>query len=150
MIIKGSKIELAKPMGVFANVGEVCEVTDVVEGGIISFRFGGCHLGCMSYDEYQKYFVDYVEPVKIKREWTKWNETETDHYTLEGEYRCLTILYRSNDKKVEVKLSGSELKASSCCNKVDEFDLDKGIDLAIARLKVKMLNEEAKNMASKM
>ncbi len=55
-MIKGDLIRLTIPMGVFDNIGEVCEVTDVSEDGIISFKFGGCHLGCMSYNEFEKYF----------------------------------------------------------------------------------------------
>lgn len=56
MIEKGNEIRLVRQMGVFNNIGEVCEVTDVSEDGVISFRFGGCHLGCMSYNEFEKYF----------------------------------------------------------------------------------------------
>lgn len=56
MITKGNEIRLIKPMGVFDNIGEVCEVTDISEDGVISFKFGGCHLGCISYNEFEKYF----------------------------------------------------------------------------------------------
>ena len=31
MITKGNEIRLIKPMGVFDNIGEVCEVTDVIK-----------------------------------------------------------------------------------------------------------------------
>ena len=61
---KGDSIRLVKPMGVFNNIGEVCEITDVSEDGVISFRFGGSHLGCMSYNEFEKYF----ELVEIEEE----------------------------------------------------------------------------------
>ena len=55
MITKGSKIQLVKPMGVFDNIGEVCEVVNVTEDGVISFKFGnGMHLGCMSYGELER------------------------------------------------------------------------------------------------
>lgn len=53
-MIKGDKIKLVHKMGIFDNIGEICEVTDIQEGGVICFKFGGCHLGCMSYDEYEK------------------------------------------------------------------------------------------------
>lgn len=39
MITKGNEIRLIKPMGVFDNIGEICEVTDVLEDGVISFKF---------------------------------------------------------------------------------------------------------------
>lgn len=62
MLVNGEKIELVKPMGAFKNVGEVCEVVDVSEDGVISFKFGnGRHLGCMSSDEFEKYFKKYEE-----------------------------------------------------------------------------------------
>ena len=63
---KGDRIKLIKSMGVFTNVGEICDVVDVTTDGIISFKFGnGKHLGCMSYDEFEKYF----ELVESKRVW---------------------------------------------------------------------------------
>lgn len=70
-MIKGDKIKLVKPMGMFTNVGEICEVVDVNEDGVISFKFGqnGLHLGCMSYNEFEKYF----ELVK-KNTWTAWED----------------------------------------------------------------------------
>ena len=69
-MIKGDRIKLVKKMGVFDNIGEICEVTDIQEGGVICFKFGGCHLGCMSYDEYKKYFEKVETPVK--RTWSDW------------------------------------------------------------------------------
>ena len=55
-MIKGDKIRLKSKMGVFDNIGEICEVTDISDGGSICFKFGnGRHLGCMSFDEYKKY-----------------------------------------------------------------------------------------------
>lgn len=54
---KEDKIRLVKPIGALTNVGEVCDIVDISEDGIISFKFGeGVHLGCMSYDEFEKYF----------------------------------------------------------------------------------------------
>lgn len=63
-MIKGDRIKLIKKMGAFNNIGEICEIIDIQEGGVIYFKFGGCHLGCMSYDEYEKYFEKVEIPVK--------------------------------------------------------------------------------------
>ena len=65
MLVKGDKIKLVKPIGMFTNVGEICDVVDVSEDGVISFKFGGVHMGCMSYDEFDKYFIKYEEPRPI-------------------------------------------------------------------------------------
>ena len=47
-MIKGDRIKLVKKMGAFDNIGEICEVTDIQEGGVICFKFGGYHLGHMT------------------------------------------------------------------------------------------------------
>ena len=64
---KGDKIRLIKPMGAFQNIGEICDVVDVNEE-TISFRFGRVHLGLMSHDEFEKYFVKQLEikPVDMR------------------------------------------------------------------------------------
>ena len=88
---RGDLIRLVKPMGVFNNIGEVCEITDVSEDGVISFRFGGSHLGCMSYNEFEKYF----ELVEIEEE----VEEEIDEGEVENkELRDLFEWGKNNDK----------------------------------------------------
>ena len=142
-MIKGDKIRLVAPMGVFKNVGEICEVIDVAEGGVISFRFGGYHLGCMSYDEFLKYFEMVEEKV-----WTDWKEERIGFYDINDNLVSIKIRYRNNGKKVQVR-SGA-LKAESSCCKEDIFDLDKGLTLAINRLIVKYIDSQVKSMAKSM
>ena len=99
MIEKGNEIRLIKPMGVFDNIGEVCEVTDVSEDGVISFKFGGCHLGCMSYNEFEKYF----ELVEQEVSEEKINE-DTDSMTENKEVYELIEWCKENDKPFYLKL----------------------------------------------
>lgn len=99
MITKGNEIRLIKPMGVFDNIGEVCEVTDVSEDGVISFKFGGCHLGCMSYNEFEKYFELVEKEVpeeKINEDIGSMTENEEVHELIEW---C-----KENDKPFYPKL----------------------------------------------
>lgn len=145
-MITGDKIKLVKPMGAFTNVGEVCEVTDVAEGGVISFRFGGVHLGCMSYNEYEKYF-EKVECVK-KNSWSEWKRSDISFYNLNDEVVTIDILYRSNGKKVQIKYDS--YRAESTYNKMDTFDFNKGFDLAMKRLIVKYLCGQVKTLAASM
>ena len=146
-MIKGDKIKLVKPMGVFTNVGEVCEVTDIKEDGVICFRFGGVHLGCMSYDEYEKYFEQVEE--KSKRKWGKWRKCG---YQINVEYsyglehsivddRIGVIEYRTNKKRVQVRacIKDKTVKASSTCCDEDTFDFRVGVELALKRLFPKIL-----------
>lgn len=95
MIIKGNEIRLIKPMGVFDNIGEVCEVTDVSEDGVISFKFGGCHLGCMSYNEFEKYFELVEEEI---------NDGDIDSMVENKEVYELIEWCKENDKPFYPKL----------------------------------------------
>lgn len=99
MIIKGNEIRLIKPMGVFDNIGEVCEVTDVSEDGVISFKFGGYHLGCMSYNEFEKYF-ELVEKEISEEE----NDKDTDSMAENKEVYELIEWCKENDKPFYPKL----------------------------------------------
>lgn len=99
MIIKGNEIRLIKPMGVFDNIGEVCEVTDVSEDGVISFKFGGYHLGCMSYNEFEKYF-ELVEKEITEEE----NDKDTDSMAENKEVYELIEWCKENDKPFYPKL----------------------------------------------
>lgn len=139
-MIKGDRIKLVKSMGMFTDIGEICEVVDVSEGGVISFRFGGYHLGCMSYDEFEKYFELIPNIVVPKREWSDWNE-HTQYYTQpNGVGKSFNMEYRDNGKRVQVKCNG--LRAMSTCHKEDDFDITKGLILATRRLIVKVLEHE--------
>lgn len=157
-MIKGDKIKLVKPMGVFTNVGEVCEVTDIRGDGSIWFRFGGVHLGCMSYDEYEKYFEP-VENEKPKREWTKWKRCLYDfdvdygaHGLMISNSDCGDLWYRDNSKRIQVKtiIKDKEIKASATCCDNDEFDFETGLGLALKRLFPKILAYLAECDAKKM
>ena len=145
-MIKGDRIKLVKKMGVFDNIGEICEVTDIQEGGVICFRFGGCHLGCMSYDEYEKYFEKVDMPVK--RTWSEWELGEINFTDINGKKKTGWYRYRNNGKKVQVKCGG--FKAEATCCKDDVFDLEKGLALAKSRLIVKYLDNQVKSIARAM
>lgn len=145
-MIKGDRIKLVKKMGVFDNIGEICEVTDIQEGGVICFKFGGCHLGCMSYDEYEKYF-EKVE-IPTKRTWSKWCLNEIRFTDINGQDVRCNYLYRTNGKKVQVR-SGA-FKAEATCCQDDEFEIEKGLNLAKKRLVIKWLDNQVKSIAKAM
>lgn len=142
-MIKGDKIRLVKPMGAFKNVGEICEVTEIAEGGVISFRFGGYHLGCMSYDEFLKYFEKVEERI-----WTKWEDVRIGFHDMNDKMVSVVLRHRNNGKKVQVKCGA--LKSESSCHSEDVFDFDKGFELATKRLIVKYLDNQVKSIAKGM
>lgn len=145
-MIKGDRIKLVKKMGVFDNIGEICEVTDIQEGGVICFKFGGCHLGCMSYDEYKKYFEKVETP--IKKPWSEWSLDEISFTDINGKIKTGHYRYRNNGKKVQVKCGG--FKAEATCCRDDVFDFEKGLSLAKSRLIVKYLDNQVKSIAKAM
>ena len=146
-MIKGDRIKLVKKMGVFDNIGEICEVTDIQEGGVICFKFGGCHLGCMSYDECEKYFEKVETPVR--RTWSKWGASfEMTFSDIRGVKKTINYQSRTNGKKVQVR-SGT-FKAEATCCKDDVFDFEKGLVLAKSRLIVKYLDNQVKSIAKAM
>ena len=66
MLKTNDKIVLVNEMGMFTNVGEVCNVVKVEDNGTIWFSFGGgLHMGCMSEDEFEKYFEVYEAPERM-------------------------------------------------------------------------------------
>jgi hypothetical protein len=150
MITKGSKIKLVKEMGEFKNIGEVCEVIKITEDGVVSFRFGnnGCHLGCMSYNEYEKYFEPYTEPIKKKCKWSDWEHIIVDFHDIFDKRIIKYLNYRTNGVKIQLRCDG--LKARSSCYKTDKFDIECGLDLAKRRWIVKYLDRQVKNIASQM
>lgn len=150
-MIKGDKIKLVKPMGAFTNVGEICEVIDVAEGGVISFKFGnGRHLGCMSYDEYLKYFEPVIEPVKPKRVWTSWEKINFTYYDINGKIFSRCGFARHNTKRVQVKFPAYKLRTEASCHCEDSFNYQTGLELATKRLIVKILNYEIEKVAKEM
>ena len=146
-MIKGDRIKLIKKMGAFNNIGEICEIIDIQEGGVIYFKFGGCHLGCMSYDEYEKYF-EKVE-ISVKRAWSDWSLAhELTFMDIKGDEKTIKYQYRDNGKRVQIR-SGA-LKAGSSCYDEDEFSLSSGLVLAEMRLVVKYLDNQVKSIAKSM
>ena len=159
MIVKGSKIKLVKPMGVFDKIGEICEVVRVDENAVITFK---CSIGygCMSYDELDRYFeVEDNKELKnkFKRQWTDWKYDSFIYYNFEGNSCVVPVKYRYNGKIVDLRTDWENatedkpnLRAKATCNKNDKFDFDSGLDLADYRMQIKFLKRKLEDMIDKM
>lgn len=98
-------------------------------------------------------FEKYKE--KTVREWTKWEVADglccefLDARSLEIDC-TINILTRQNGKRVQVRALHNGITAEASCHNDDEFDFDTGVDIALARLSVKMteytLREKIRNM----
>ena len=159
MIVRGSKIKLVKPMGVFDKIGEIFEVVRVDENAVITFK---CSIGygCMSYDELDRYFeVEDNKELKnkFKRQWTNWEYDSFIYYNIEGNSCVVPVKYRNNGKIVDLRTDWENatedkpnLRAKATCNKNDKFDFDSGLDLADYRMQIKFLKRKLEDMIDKM
>lgn len=147
MLVKGDKIKLVNKMGMFDNIGEICEVIDVSDSGVISFKFGnGMHMGCMSTDEFEKYFVKYEEPKKITI------SVDSDYVESMME-RSNIIVNKVFDKCtiVACKLPNGFVivESSSCVNPAD-YDEDMGVEICLGRILEKVHEMEAYKLQNEM
>lgn len=144
MITKGMKIEAIKNVYDVIKTGEVCEIKEVKNNETIAFRFGGSHLGVMTLKEYNEYFKPYGNCNDKKKKWSKWKSKTKNYFTLDGEFRSITIEYRTNGQTVQVRtgVSGNYLRARSSCSPRDNFVMDNGLDIAEKRLIMKLHQQE--------
>ena len=132
MLVKGSKIKLVAPMGVFDNVGEICKVINIAEDGTIAFSFGeGMHLGIMSSDEFEKYFVEYEENESPKRN----TITEDDIEAILDGTRVTVNTAFDKCTIVSVKLpNGFVITESSSCVDPANYDEEIGVEICMNRI----------------
>ena len=149
MITKGSRIKLVHPMGMFDKVGEICEVVKVNEDAVITFKCS-LRMGCMSYDELDRYFevegANISQKKKPKRKWTDWKYDMYIYYDFNGNNHTVPVKYRTNGKTVDLRTDWDNvtehkpnLRAKASCNKNDKFNFDSGLDLADNRMQIKYL-----------
>lgn len=146
MLVKGDKIQLVNPMGVFTNVGEVCEVIDVSNYGVISFKFGnGRHMGCMSYDEFDKYFKKYEEP--------KNNVNTVTNEMIEKIMNHSKVVVSTVFDKctvVSCKLpNGFVIVESSACVDPENYDEDMGVEICMKKIVDKVWELEGYRLQQK-
>jgi hypothetical protein len=125
--------------------------------------------GIMSFNEFEKHFeIVKEESVKTNtvREWTEWKDLNLNQMIDDicgvtescCEYcPCTTMcdidkniayaVYRTNAKKTEIRCvlnDGTMIKSYAACHKVDEFNLKIGLEVALARLSVKLAEHNFK------
>lgn len=161
-VTKRTRIQLVKP---YANgilrVGDIFEITNLDHNGIITFKapFGNF---IMSTDVFLNYFkvVEEKEETKTpKRIWTEWKYDWFYYFNLNGEEYSVPIKYRDNGKTVELRTNWkakenekeiANIKTKASCSKYDQFDFEKGLDLADARMTIKLLQKEISENIEKM
>ena len=132
--LKFDRVILAKELNEnFKKVGDTFEVSNVLDDSfLLRDANTKVSVGVVSFEDFEKHFV-HDENFKG---WTKWMPlTSFDGQT--------DAFYRSNRKKVQVKFLTDNVRAEACCNRVDEFNLFFGVQLAYMRcLDKALVNKE--------
>lgn len=120
MVRVGSRIKMIKRIRGWEKVNEIFEVIKInYDSSLVVKGLSG--IGLISYEEYSLFFK------LIENEWTEWKSV--DDYT-----------YKTNNRIVIV--TKNDRTAISKCHPEDEFDLQKGIEIALARIKLSEIREQ--------
>ena len=105
------------------KVGEVFEIANVLEDSFL-LRESKTKLavGVISFTDFEKHFVH----EQNFRGWTDW----TPIIGFNGQSDAV---YRTNRKKIQLKFLTNKVRAESCCNNIDDFNLTFGLNLAYLR-----------------
>lgn len=124
MLIKGDKIKMVATIPQFNRVGEIFKIIDISETGVITFQ-ASYGRGIMSYDECEKYFEKIEDKPLI---WGEWQDVSDIEFGT----------YRTNGKTIEMvdEMYGKIKKVKTTCLDGDVFDLEKGLELCKAKIRV--------------
>ena len=136
MVKKGDKIKLVKEMTYFKNVGEVCEVIEVVGDGAVVFTFGnnGVCMGAVDMNSFEKHFEVYEEP-----------EEEVEAVVVDPKY--IEFLIENSDVTIDTNLDCTvvtvKLPNGFVISEFSPYDKEKGIEICMNRISEKLFELEA-------
>lgn len=144
-IVKNDKIILVKEFGNLKMVGECYEVGNITETSVIvrdvKTKVAMC---AIDIDDFPNYF----EKSEDMTGWTNWQKFVDFNGNTVG-------FYKTNFKRVQVKLVENNTRSMATCSRGDEFNLHFGIQLAYMRClnkayikKEKVCENELKNIRS--
>ena len=129
-IMRNDKVILTKAMGNLQVVGETFEVANVTETAVILRNASNkIAVGAVDIATFDQYFK---KPEEVKG-WTPWQR-------LVDQLGNTVAFYRTNWKKVQVR-TADNVRGEATCNKCDEFNLYLGLNIAMKRCEVKVLNQ---------
>jgi hypothetical protein len=137
MLTNGDKLMVIKDVAHFLKEGDIVEVVNVTDNGIISFAFGDnlMHMGMMSNDECAVHFK------KIEEEEEKTAPTITQEYIDEIMENSEFVVNTVFDKCTVVACrlpNGFVIVESSACVSPENYDKDKGVEVCIEKIENKI------------
>lgn len=130
-IMRGDKVVLIKEHAKMKMVGATVEVGNITETFIVLRNpKTKVAIAAVDIDEFYKYFKPELSS------WTPWTEL----MIVDGVNSQQIGWYRTNHKKVQVKLNNG-VRAEATCNKTDEFSLYTGVNIAVNRCNEKLVKQ---------
>lgn len=136
MLIVGNKIKMIKAIGGLDKVGDEFEVTNISEEGTITIR-SSYGIGVMNYKEFEEHFEIVKEVV-----WTQWS----DIGYLSNEFDNLGVIHRTNNVDTVEVYGGLGLETVAKLHPDDTFDFEKGLSIAMLRMKKLILDRKLKEL----
>lgn len=136
MLTNGDKLIVTKSVAPFLNKGDIVEVVNVGDNGVISFAFGEnlMHMGMMSCDELEAHF----EKVEEKE---KEAPTITEEYIEDimsnSEFEVNTMFNKCTVVSCRLP-NGFVIVEHAACVSPENYDEDKGIEICINKIKDKI------------
>jgi hypothetical protein len=141
MISNGDKLVVTKTVAHFLKEGDVVEVTNVADDGVISFAFGDgfMHMGVMSSDECESHFE------KVKEEKAD-IPAITEEYIAEimenSEFETFTTFDKCTIVSCRLP-NGFVITESSACVSPENYDEDMGVEICFDKIADKIWELEA-------
>lgn len=127
-IFRNDRVVLIKEFENMKQVGNEYEVANITETAVVlrdaKTKVAICAVNIPSFEEYFKKQEDVTG-------WTKWQGFSDETGKTVG-------VYRTNFRKVQVRINGG-IQGEASCNRTDEFNLFFGINLAYLRAEQKFL-----------
>ena len=139
--LKFDRVVLVKELNEkFKQVGEEFEIANILEDSfLLRSAKTKVALGVISFEDFEQYFV----AVENFKGWTPWESI----IGFDGQN---DVEYRTNRKKVQVRFLTDKVRAESCCNNEDEFNLNFGIRLAYLRALNKAREKQKTELEAKL
>lgn len=147
MLTNGDKLIVTKTVAPFLKEGDVVEVTNVTEDGIISFAFGKglMHMGVMNTAECEAHFKKVEEKTEAP--------TITEEYILEimenSEFDVRTVFDKCTVVACRLP-NGFVITECSSCVSPENYDEDMGVEICAERIKNKIWELEAYRLQSEL
>lgn len=140
MLNNGDKLIVTKTVAPFLKEGDIVEVTNVADDGIISFAFGEgfMHMGVMTTAECEAHFEKVEEKVEIP--------TITEEYIAEimenSEFDVRTVFNKCTVMTCRLP-NGFVISDYAACVDPKNYDEDMGVEICRERIKNKVWELEA-------